>query len=469
MKKSKAQKGITLVALIITIVILLILAAVAIDAIQNENILSHVKNATEKYNQAVQKEQEMLNEYTNFLNDTDLEKDETEGDGSGTGGETGGGTEIGDATVGTKVDKISTIDGKQYTEDNPVIPEGFIPINTPTSSWDATDLAEEVKKGLVITDSVDSDGVSNGNEFVWIPVANINNMIMCQSCGAAVKLNEETLQCPTCGENTKIAGKLYATMFGEEFESSLTGQTYGLNAGLREPDVITIAEGTDSTAGTSYDAAYLSTVLEGDYANTQTAASFKLQLEAEFKNMAQSVAKYKGFYVGRYEMSYSAQTSSQSKSGTTPNTGNSWYIMYNRAKGYSRANEELGVVSEMIWGCEWDAMMQLILTGPDANHVTAKTNVGHTNSEFTSKPYKTGGTNYTEVYTGTKKYNDISSNIYDLEGNITEWTQEALGDRSRVSRGGYYYSDDSPSYRGSYIPTNGDTIRGTRLTIYVKL
>ena len=445
--KTKQEKAITLIALIITIVVLLILAAVAISSIQNDGILHYAQNAADNWNKAAQNEANMLGDYLNYLNNM----------GSGSGGGTG----IGDATVGTPVTSLSTINGQQYSANNPVIPAGFMATND-GADWNATDLAAEVKKGLVI-----SDGTS---EFVWIPVSNINNMVMCMECGADETLDQTTLQCPTCGENTKLAGKLYATSTGETFNSSQAGQTYGLNTEIREPDVVTGASGTDSTTGSSYDAtaSYLSKVLEGDYASTRTAANFKLQLEAEFKNMAQSVARYKGFYVGRYETSLNG-TTAQSKSEETPMNNINWYNMYKNSKTYSRANEDLGVVSEMIWGCQWDAMMQLILTGPDASHVTAKTNVGHTSSEFTSKPYETGGTNYTEVYTGSTTYNDIASNIYDLEGNVREWTQEANSTSSRIYRGCGYAGSESTSYRASGTPNGTGSGVGSRLSLYVEL
>ena len=67
MNKTKAQKGITLIALIITIVVLLILAAVAISSITNDGILSYAQNAAKDYNQAVKNEQSMLQEYEDYL------------------------------------------------------------------------------------------------------------------------------------------------------------------------------------------------------------------------------------------------------------------------------------------------------------------------------------------------------------------------------------------------------------------
>lgn len=66
---SKKDKGITLIALIITIVILLILAVVTITAIENDGILGYSQNAGEKYNAAGKSEKEVLNEYEKHLNE----------------------------------------------------------------------------------------------------------------------------------------------------------------------------------------------------------------------------------------------------------------------------------------------------------------------------------------------------------------------------------------------------------------
>ena len=66
-KKTKTQKGITLIALIITIVTLLILASVAISSIQNDGILSYTENVANKYNQAQRDEQSVLDQYLGYL------------------------------------------------------------------------------------------------------------------------------------------------------------------------------------------------------------------------------------------------------------------------------------------------------------------------------------------------------------------------------------------------------------------
>ena len=66
--KSKTQKGITLIALIITIVVLLILAVVTVSAIQNDGIISHAQNAATKYNGAQGEEANTIAGYLNYIN-----------------------------------------------------------------------------------------------------------------------------------------------------------------------------------------------------------------------------------------------------------------------------------------------------------------------------------------------------------------------------------------------------------------
>lgn len=70
----KGQKGITLVALVITIIVLLILAGVTISLVIGENgIINHAKNAGNEYQKAADKEANdfnvMTNEMDNLIND----------------------------------------------------------------------------------------------------------------------------------------------------------------------------------------------------------------------------------------------------------------------------------------------------------------------------------------------------------------------------------------------------------------
>ena len=64
---TKNEKGITLVALIITIIILLILAVVSIRAITGDNILGKSETAKEKYESAKSNELDILKDYENNI------------------------------------------------------------------------------------------------------------------------------------------------------------------------------------------------------------------------------------------------------------------------------------------------------------------------------------------------------------------------------------------------------------------
>lgn len=70
MKRSKTQKGITLVALIITVIVLLILAVTTIQDIQGDGIIAHAKNAKSKYLGEKQKEEDILSYYDSYLGGT---------------------------------------------------------------------------------------------------------------------------------------------------------------------------------------------------------------------------------------------------------------------------------------------------------------------------------------------------------------------------------------------------------------
>ena len=67
LKRYKSTKGITLVALVITIIILLILAGISISALTNTGIFANAKKAKEETANAQQKEQDLLSEYEDEL------------------------------------------------------------------------------------------------------------------------------------------------------------------------------------------------------------------------------------------------------------------------------------------------------------------------------------------------------------------------------------------------------------------
>ena len=65
----KKEKAITLIALIITVIILVILAAVSIRAVYNMGIIKHAVNAIEEYARAEKSERELLDNYSTLIED----------------------------------------------------------------------------------------------------------------------------------------------------------------------------------------------------------------------------------------------------------------------------------------------------------------------------------------------------------------------------------------------------------------
>ena len=189
-------------------------------------------------------------------------------------------------------------------------------------------------------------------------------------------------------------------------------------------------------------------------------------MQEDYKNMAVSVAKYGGFYVGRYETSLSDATASyagtkenvQSKPGVMPTSaGNSatssWYGLYSKQKEYTGKNGS--VESGMIWGSQYDAMLNWAKNGGDKDKITS-TSFGNNSDGNVST-------------TGNSKYSkDSINNIRDLGGNLFEWTLEAYDTFSRVTRGGHCSFSFSPSFRIINSPDSTSSGDGSRLTLYIK-
>lgn len=66
----KGQRGITLIALIITVIVLLILAGVAISSLGPNGIFSRASTAANAYNDSVHQEETNTNNAIDLLNDT---------------------------------------------------------------------------------------------------------------------------------------------------------------------------------------------------------------------------------------------------------------------------------------------------------------------------------------------------------------------------------------------------------------
>ena len=310
--------------------------------------------------------------------------------------------------VGTNT--VKNIDGYKVT-----IPAGF--------AYGTSENVGHVSTGLVITDEVDKDGNSIGNEFVWIPISYY------ESTDAITVGNTGKLMA-TIKSGTNYRGVLY------NWESDKTGNTtYAWNTNsYHEPGIVSMDTKNEYSS----------------YGVTEST------LQTEYNTMIASVKKNGGFYVGRYEIGQNGI----SKLGDTPasegdNTQMAWYGLYERAKGYTKSS----ITSSMIWGSQYDAMLNFALTNTaDKNKIVATTNGNHGESAI-----KTG------LYQGS----DSINNIYDLEGNLLELTLEAgeadsLGSKSRTFRGGSIFITDAPWYRPGSGSLGVYKITGSRSTLYIR-
>ena len=379
--KNKQEKGITLIALVVTIVVLLILAGVSISLVLNNNgVISKSKEARKQYAEAQTNEEKQLEETGDWIEETT-----------------------------TGVVKIEGV----------VIPEGYYYVGGTKA------------KGIVISDNPNDNELDKGkedvrrdlagNQWVWVPVDTPSSLYTTVKEGIA--LSGSTGVKTTKYTNPKIISGIPRVKPGD-------------TSHYREPDIL-IYSGSDDT---NYATAGFSSL-----------ANMAETMVSEYDEMIRSIEKYKGFYIGRYEL-----TANGEKTGATQ-TGITWYEHYKNCKTLAVGSK---VKTRMIWGLQWDATCNwLASSGYSITDSSAWGN--HSNNTATGHGNKQN-TGYSESWK--------ANNIYDLAGNCWESTQEALGTSFRPGRGGWYR--DSGSNRpvsggGSSSTTDTSSIEGTRPTLYL--
>ena len=389
---------------------LLILAGVSISLIvDNNGIIKRSKDARNKYGEAKDNEQEQMGDISDWIDEQATGK-------------------VSEKVKNFKTakDENTTINGEEGNSNNPTIPAGYVPINTDTSNWgdgSSAPTQDSVDHGLVIRDG-------NNNEWVWVPVPDVT--VMCDTSNQT----EYTL-CGTSGE-TAVKTKLYSK---SEIISGQTKTTPG-TTNYREPDLVI-------GSGTEYDAneEYYKTVLGETGTKEQLAQLFV----DEYKAMIESVSKYGGFYIGRYELSDAGVQKDKQ-----PSTKTNWYNLYKKC---TELNASEKVETRMIWGCQWDVACDFIANKGDQKNIKNSSAWGNYSNYNTANNYTEGTAGY-EKNAGSKQNTGSSenwkaNNIYDLAGNCYEWTQEAVSAYSRAGRGGGCSSNGSNnpgSYRYSSDP-----------------
>ena len=518
-KQNMKNKGITLIALVVTIVVLLILAATSISMLTGENgIITQAQDAKDKTGQASAEDKTgqasaeervnvevagsfdetgnlnipLLNEnlknnvegithggqtldenpITSLPTTVEVDGYEVEITGKGSSGGVTGGTKYEEdtkVTIGGKEVSIpggatiSKIPGEYEDVDEGIviyiIPEGETP------NWEADEDGDGIK-----------DVQEKYDQFVWVPVPN----------AIAVDMNDDKVVDAT-DIDLMIAQDKYPMAIATD-DTNYRGVLYDFN---ENGGILTISDKTWSSTSTYFrEPAYLTNSFNADgstYNNTDPKISQSL-LQSEFNEMVNKVSDNKGFWVGRYETSNMVSDNAQDKTNkiqvvrgaTSGVSGNSinWYRMYAQQKAYRNLTEISSArTSSMIWGSQWDQIMIWMKDVPSE----------YTDTTYTGKFYVTnavGMGNFGTISGVNDGWSSTTSpaptgyqdsykvkNIYDLAGNVYDWTLEADYTYGRVIRGGYYYytytTYTRPDSRyGSIGPIGSNSYNGSRPTLY---
>ena len=418
-KRILKERGITLIALVVTIVVLLILAGVSVNALfGNSGIIEKAKEAQNAMDKAKENDEKGINELTNWL------YNQVNGT---TGGTTGGDDTSTTPKISTLVGKV--VDKNTKAEDaygNKItIPKGFKVLAHGTAAGSATytysgDNIPAVQDGIVIENGTD------GNQFVWVPVGTIKNK------------NNTT--------NTITLGRY----------SSFTATN-----GVYTPAQVASVENCtqEVTINTNYKE--LSVFRAGNSATDSTAQNATARNLEEF--ISTTLANG-GYYIARFEASGTASkiTSKYNQTVlgniTQPNAAKVAREMYGEVK----ENNELVYASDLINSYAWDTAIIFIQT------YSTETDA----SSYASK-------NKSTSFANTGRNNDKYCNIWDMSGNAFEWTTEystySIGSSFYICvyRGGYYDTDRGrtyyyPSNRFNFNTINSSRNFGLRSLLYVK-
>ena len=383
MKRTKQQKekfnqGITLVALVVTIVVLLILAGVSLNLVLGENgIISKAREASTKTVQAQQNSEIEMNLLEQELANATKEPDPAEGVKMPTGFYYVGGTKTSGIVISDNVN-----DKDKYKN-----------------------------KAVVGTDLL-------GNQYVWIP-------------------------CTTDSTSSKLQ---YArTEWGVEEDGDDNSRAI--------KDELTL---TDASV----------TYSDADTANGINADVSK-EIVAQIKAEKTSVAKYGGYYIGRYEVGKNGDTAVV-KYNQTPYASITWSTAYGLAKKIITNSE---ATSYLCSSYAWDTAVNFIQNNSTAkNYATSIEGFnGNWNPQAVKDPsgnvIKPAGTSQ-QLNTGlTTQF----CNIFDMGGNEAEFTTELNPGTSEtvVLRGGY--NGNSPAgNRWDIVSGNASVNYGFRATLFLK-
>ena len=403
----KSSKGITLIALVVTIVVLLILAGVSINAIFSDNgLIQRARNLQNTVNEAQANEK---NAIANLIDEINNAVDKR-------------------PLVTTLTDiQETTVIARDPKGNQVVMPKGF-----KISSESGT----SVQQGIVVEDGDD-------NQYVWVPVSNIdasgNNKIILDN-GDLVEI--------TLGRYTFDAiyhSDSAPTGTGEIIELKQKGSEWATETAFSRDSSTgwTETERKDARASNG----------RGGLDGTNTTAK-------NLQEFVESVRDNHGYYIARYEASKEDGTSttrlaSKANVAVWNNiTQGSAAIVCKNMYTEAEYNE---IECDLMNSFAWDtAIVYIQKCKGDISYSKANDGVG-------SSPSKTGTKSDEKC-----KINDMAKNVTEW---TTEYSSSTISTYAYpcVCRGGLYYgSSYFVSYRSSNGATGRSTYVGFRPLLYVK-
>ncbi len=410
MRNQRREKGVTLIALVITIIILIILAGVAINTLIGDNgIITQAQRAKENTELAKIEEEKGLNHlYDELMSE--------------------GNITILDKTIEQMKTEGIYVTGNAQLRDSKgnkvVVPDGF---------KIAGDSGNNVSEGIVIEDNdktTDGNGNLRGNQFVWIPVSNLNadgsNQIV-KTDGTKVEITLGRYTFANDGTETLVqSAENYAkeTIIDSYFKELTTARISNDSKGI---------DGTNTTA-------------------------------KDLSGFIHSVKNNGGYYIARYEASYRdggikpySKVSVSADNKNVNADGKLWnHISQPQAAKTSKAMyNNTNFATDLINSYVWDTTISYIQKCSGDLDYSKQTSLNTT-------------------IANTGKTGDEKCKIFDIASNMREWTteystntQESLGYPCVYRGGSYSFSVDYTEYRTKGPCTGGDHYISFRVMLYI--
>lgn len=440
--KIRKELGVTLVALVITIVILIILATVTVNIVFGDaGLVRKSQLATRETANSMEYEEEFFTSIEGYINDA-LEQNTVNSNPSD--------PDMPDGWDNKKVTAVESSDGK-------VVP---VPIGFTASEAKGEN---SVDGGFVIyqgTEPVNDSNViteqEKRNQFVWIPVdeGNLNKMY---------EVKKATLSQSTFGEAVTVTD-VYSNLRDSGNAVGIPGET----ANRREPDILPDTKNGDANTTNGINLIKSVFQIEGDEATVLK--QWAQMLVDEYDAVYRSIEKYEGFYIGRYEITGDTTTPTVQR-GKSVLANQTWYALKKACSDIVNTNEAKSI---MIYGNMWDETMAWVADKGGKDVSTNSSSWGNYSNYNTENNYVEGDPEYIEG-AGTIQqsgYSDYwsANNIYDLAGNCYDFTQEAYNAERRVRRGGNCFTtgkDIPAATRHHRVPSKPSTSDSARAALYI--